>query len=239
MIKFYRYLIFLRGNLKERLKSCKYKYAHVQSPESLVKLHFDLWSNPQHINFEAFLKVFKILNGRPSRILETGTSAWGTDSTRLWDRYVREYGGKLVSVDLRIEPSKRLRRHMHESTTLLHEDSIIALKRITETFDVYFLDSYDLDFNNPLPSAQHGYLEYLQIKDKLRIGSIIFIDDTPKIIENLSDQAKIFVELYKTLPGKGAFVITDLHFSFEIDVIHHDYSFIAVIKSLTPRMKTN
>ena len=69
MIKVYRYLVYLRDNLKEQLKSCQYKNAHIQSPESLVKLHFDLWSNPQHVNFEAFLKVFKILNGKPARIL--------------------------------------------------------------------------------------------------------------------------------------------------------------------------
>lgn len=239
MRRMLNYLKFISMNFKEQIKAFKYKYSKITSPESLVELHFKTWSHPQHINLDAFLKVFKILNGKPARILETGTSAWGTDSTRLWDKYVREYGGELVSIDIRTEPSRRLKKHLHNSTTLVVEDSVSALSRINKAFDVYFLDSYDLDLNNPLPSATHGYLEYLQIKDRLQVGNLIFIDDTPLKIDFLSDEAKAFVENYSVMPGKGAFVIRDLLTSFSIEVLHHDYCYLALIVNLTPRVKAN
>lgn len=178
--------------------------------------------------------MIKILNGKPARILETGTSAWGTDSTRLWDRYIQQYGGELISIDTRREPANRLKKHINKRTTLLIGDSIKVLEQIKTNFDLYFFDSYDLDLNDPEPAANHGYSEYIQIKPRLKTGDIVFIDDTPAKIDNLPQNSKEFLDRYKLVPGKGAFVIPDLLKSFEIDVIHHEYSFIAVIKSLTP-----
>ena len=234
MKKLIKYLIYLNFRAKEYFKAVKYKHAKVNSPESLINLHFRTWSDPQHINKIAFLKIINTLNGKPARIIETGTSAWGTDSTRLWDKYIQQYGGEFISIDIREEPAKRLRKHMHSGTTLLIEDSVSALKQIKSVFDVYFFDSYDLDLNDPEPSANHGYLEYLQIKNKLKINDIIFIDDTPSRINALSIAGKAFLETNKVMPGKGAFVIPDLYNSFKIEVLHHEYSFIALIKGLTP-----
>lgn len=204
-----------------------------------MRLHFQLWSDPSHINKPAFLKVIKFLNGKPARILETGTSAWGTDSTRLWDRYIQQYGGELVSIDIRHEPANRLKKHMNKRTTLLIGDSIKVLEQIKTNFDLYFFDSFDLDLENPELSANHGYAEYLQIKNRLKIGDIIYIDDTPINFEKLNEKSANFLNTHRVLPGKGAFVIPDLLASFEIEVMHHEYSFIAVIRALTPRMKTN
>jgi hypothetical protein len=53
--------------------------------QELLAAHFDTWSSPNHINRPGFEVAVELMGDRPMRILETGTSAWGTDSTRLWD----------------------------------------------------------------------------------------------------------------------------------------------------------
>jgi len=229
-------LIFLT---KEFYKSIKYKYATIDSPESLINLHFETWASPQHINKEAFLETIKELNGKPAKILETGTSAWGTDSTRLWDKYIKHFGGEFTSIDIRKEPANRLKRHMQNNTKLLIGDSVSVLEQIKSSFNIYFFDSYDLDLHNPEPCALHGLREYMAIKHKLRINDIVFVDDTPIHIDHLPKESKVFFDTHKVLPGKGAFVIPDLIKSFTVDIIHHQYSFVAVIRELTPRVKTN
>ncbi len=211
----------------------------IETPESLVYLHFKTWASPQHINIGAFLKIVKELNGNPAKILETGTSAWGTDSTRLWDKYIKHYGGEFISIDIRKKPATRLKRHMQNNTKLLTGDSVKVLTEIKSNFNLYFFDSYDLDLHNPEPCAIHGYKEYLAIKHKLRVNDIVFIDDTPINFNHLPKESEDFFKIHRILPGKGAFVIPDLIKSFTIDVLHHEYSFVAVIRELTPRMKTD
>jgi len=211
----------------------------IETPESLVDLHFKTWASPQHINRGAFLKTIKELNGNPAKILETGTSAWGTDSTRLWDKYIKHFGGEFISIDIRKEPANRLKRHMQNNTKLLIDDSVKVLREIKSSFNLYYFDSYDLDLDNPEPCAIHGHKEYLAIKHKLRINDIVFIDDTPIHFNHLPKESEIFFKNHRVLPGKGAFAIPDLINSFTIDILHHEYSFVAVIRELTPRMKTD
>ena len=45
--------------------------------------------------------------------------------------------------------------------------------------DFLYLDSYDVDFLNPLPSALHHLEEFNRVKHLLHKNSIILIDDTP------------------------------------------------------------
>ena len=47
----------------------------------------------------------------------------------------------------------------------------------TEDIDLLYLDSYDLDWNNPIPSALHHMKELCAIISKLKKGCIILIDD--------------------------------------------------------------
>ena len=63
-------------------------------------------------------------NTKTATDVETGTSAWGTDSTRLWDNYVTHYGGSFHSVDIRSEPARRLKGQVGKRTRLVTSDSV-------------------------------------------------------------------------------------------------------------------
>src|SRR5437763_717199 len=69
------------------------------SPDELVCKHFGVRGELDHVNFPSLLETLRLLGGRPALIVETGSSAWGTDSSRLFDSYIASFGGNLWSVD--------------------------------------------------------------------------------------------------------------------------------------------
>lgn len=56
-------------------------------------------------------------------------------------------------------------------------DSIEFLKNYDGSPTLVHLDSWDLDIYNPEPSMLHGFMEFLEIKDKMESGSYIIVDD--------------------------------------------------------------
>jgi hypothetical protein len=95
--------------IKLLARNYRYQKLHVSNIEDLIQNHFSTWSEPDHLNRQIFYLALSALAGAPARIIETGTSAWGTDSTRLWDSYIRKFGGSFTSVDIRPEASQRLK----------------------------------------------------------------------------------------------------------------------------------
>ena len=213
---------------------------HVSNIEDLIQNHFSTWSEPDHLNREIFYVALSALAGAPARIIETGTSAWGTDSTRLWDSYIRIFGGSLISVDIRREASCRLKWQLSKKSCLVVNDSVDFLSNESnQPADLYYLDSWDLDLSNPLPSAQHGLREYIAIAPFLKTGTLILIDDTPCAlrigeIQKLPPKAIEFIEKYNNLPGKGAFICQELNKEFEFETLLHDYALLVrVVKKNT------
>ena len=200
----------------------------------LVKQHFNYWSNLNHINVPAFLLAIKALGERPAVIVETGTSAWGTDSTRLWDHYVELFGGKFYSIDIRRDASLELFGQMSKNTSLVVSDSVKFLEKNSQiNADLYFLDSWDLDLDNPILSALHGMQEFMAIKSNLQSGTVLFIDDTPssdflKTIQ-IPLEAQNFIDIFGFPPGKGAFVKKYLDIMMPHKVLHHYYSYLVKI----------
>jgi hypothetical protein len=205
---------------------------HASNIEDLIQNHFSTWSEPDHLNREIFYLALSALAGAPARIIETGTSAWGTDSTRLWDSYIRVFGGSLNSVDIRREASRRLKWQLSKKSCLLVNDSVDFLSNESnQPADLYYLDSWDLDLSNPLPSAQHCLREFIAIAPFLKTGTLILIDDTPCAlrigeIQKLPPKAIEFIEKYNTLPGKGAFICQELNRKFEFETLLHDYALL-------------
>ena len=213
-------------------KNYRYQKLHVSNVDDLIQNHFSIWSETDHVNKEIFRVSLNILGGIPATIIETGTSAWGTDSTRLWDSYIRKFGGSFYSVDIRREASQRLKWQLSKKTQLIVNDSVDFLANQSNLpADFYFLDSWDLDLTDPLPSAQHGLNEYLAIEPYLEPGNLILIDDTPCALR-IGDPQKLppksikFIEKYNQLPGKGAFICSELSKKFEFETILHDYALL-------------
>jgi hypothetical protein len=124
LIERIRKSIGYRVQARKTTRSEARKYSEYESQEftsgaELLAYHFSTWSSTDHVNVAGFEAAMGLMADRPQNTLETGTSAWGTDSTRLWDAYVRNFGGEFWSVDLSPAPSKRLRQQVSSQTHLM------------------------------------------------------------------------------------------------------------------------
>lgn len=182
----------------------------------LIDCHFKDFSTENHPCRTTMAHALELLENKPAHIIETGSSAWGTNSSLLFDSYVNSFGGKLDSVDIRPDPANSLKRLCSPKSRFFCNDSIAFLKKIASdqsTIDLLYLDSWDVDWSDPVPSALHGLNEFLTIYPALQPGSLLLIDDTPLDVDQLKnahpDQIENFYaacKKYSFTPGKGSLV---------------------------------
>jgi len=182
----------------------------------LVESHFTQFSSPNHPCRRSLQVALDLLGKNPAVIYETGSSAWGTNSTLLFDDYVNSFGGALFTVDNRIEPMVRLVDQCSSKTTLCCDDSVEFLTKMVgrgPAPDLVYLDSWDVDWSAPVPSAVHGLSEFLTVLPFLRKGSLLIIDDTPKDVAVMREVQPTFVDNFLQsqltwgfMPGKGVLV---------------------------------
>jgi len=117
-------------------------------------------------------------------IIETGASQNFSDGCfgLFLAHLAEERGGKFSSVDLEenilsksINIYKEMLPNLEVSSFL--EDSVEFLRRYNGKPTIVHLDSYDLNIYDPEHSMLHGFLEFLEIKDKMDSGSYIIVDD--------------------------------------------------------------
>lgn len=224
-----------RAPIVERAKYRRWCANPPYTTRALVDRHFELWSHSGHVNEEGLRVAISSLGGAPAEILETGTSAWGTDSTRLWDAYVRTFGGHFWSVDLSAERGRRLRDQLSASSTLIAMDSVDFIESWVEAhpdgyLDLVYLDSWDVDWADPLPSAAHGLKEWNAVQPALKTGSLVVIDDTPSDISHIPPQnhhvAGLFQKEHGVLPGKGALVLAQSDLQSHFELLYHHYNVV-------------
>ena len=117
-------------------------------------------------------------------IIETGASQNLDDGCfgLFFAHLAKEYGGKFSSVDIDENISLRSSEIYKEYLPSLCVetfimDSVDFLKNYDGSPTIVHLDSWDLNIYNPEPSMLHGFLEFLAIKDKMKSGSYIVVDD--------------------------------------------------------------
>lgn len=168
-------------------------------------------------------------------IVETGCSTHqGTKSTTLWDKFVNSYGGNVYSVDLDNRAVTLANSVTSDKTLVTQSDSVEYLKTFTQPIDLLYLDSYDVDFSDPLPSANHHLNEFNAVKHLLHKGSVILIDDTP-VSANWYDNAKSIpanspmrTNFLPEMSGKGSLVNIELE-KMNATKILHQYQVLWVI----------
>jgi len=100
--------------------------------DRLVEDHFLNYSASDHIcrvTLDLALRELYTGDKRQVRILETGSSAWGTNSSLLFDSFVNSFGGQFETVDIRISPSVDLATKCSPNTRLYTDDSVSFLKK--------------------------------------------------------------------------------------------------------------
>lgn len=125
--------------------------------------------------------------GHAPLIIETGTlripGNWAGDgqSSFMFDALVRERGGLFVSIDIALESIDTARRALSSATHLVLNDSVAVLhalsREVSRPASLLYLDSYDLDPANPLPSAIHHIMELTAARALLGPGTIVCVDD--------------------------------------------------------------
>lgn len=184
---------------------------------------YHMFSNigkPKHLNYLTFKELFKNMDGRKDLIiLESGIASAGTQSTYLFNEYIRKYGGRFWSVDINKYLVDEHQGNMCPATTLVHDDSVAFFKDWCtrfDTVDVTYLDSWDLDFYNPEPAATHGLNEYNALKPAFKTNSLLLIDDTPSTPYWLDTRGQVFNDMITffnknnlSLPGKGQYILNE------------------------------
>ena len=186
-----------------------------------------------HTIYRALLELVKQNKGHYT-IVETGCAAHGTKSTLLWDKFVNIFGGKVLSVDLDGKSVIKTNNLTSDMTKVFHSDSLLYLPTITDKIDFLYLDSYDVNFLNPLASAEHHLKEFNCIKHLLCKGSIILIDDTPISPEWLDNGKyspiynKLKLQFDANMAGKGSLVIKELE-KMNATKLMHQYQVLYMI----------
>lgn len=206
--------------------------------EHLVDHHFNLYSTKDHPCINTFKQALGKLNTIPALIVETGSSAWGTNSTILFDNYINNFGGTLETVDVRLEPCINLLNKCSQDTIINIQDSVIFLrewsfKNKDRKIDLLYLDSCDIDWISPNDSMLHCLKEFLVCSQHLQSGSLLLIDDTP-INSNIMKKTnpnnlKYFEEFYIKngfYPGKGSLILSYLNSSHRGKLIEHEYQLL-------------
>jgi hypothetical protein len=139
-----------------------------------------------------FRRVFELLEAKgKSRysIVETGSvrtaGNWADgQSTLLFDRFVNHWDGIVQSVDIDPETCERLRGQVSEKVVLNCADSVAFLGALGRKgaleIDLLYLDSFDLDWRNPHPSALHHLYELCAVMPLLASGTLVVVDDSPR-----------------------------------------------------------
>lgn len=121
-------------------------------------------------------------------IVETGTlrqaNNW-TDGQSAWlfTQFVEQHGGQVRSVDIDPEACNTARHYVaSDQFSVDCADSVAWLQKQTDLdqVDLFYLDSYDVDWANDAASADHHLQEFLVIESKLKPGCVVAIDDNSR-----------------------------------------------------------
>ena len=138
---------------------------------------------------DGFAAIFDQLL-RPRRellLLETGCMRiprnWDGDgqSTFMFDALARNCHGLFFSIDINLESIDTARRACSSVTHLIHNDSIAVLQALNRALpmkaSLLYLDSYDVDPGNLMPSAIYHAMELAAASPLIGAGTIVCVDD--------------------------------------------------------------
>ena len=206
------------------------EFVRFESIDDLIDAHFSAFSDQDHINRAGLTLALRQLGQRPALIVETGSSAWGVDSSRLFASYVSSFGGEFHSVDIRPEASqaipflgKNIHFHVGDSVQFLQN---FSLPKSFEKIDLLYLDSMDLNPLEPESSMEHGLDEYRASARLLKTNSIVVIDDTPIEPFLLGRAAVEYTKQHGLVPGKGALVRKEFGDSRMAETLYHHYNLV-------------
>ena len=148
-------------------------------------------NNPVRDRATSLSMVFEILDEKKNKdffIVETGCMradhgqlALGDDgaSTYIFDDFINYYDGEVASVDINPDNVAHAQKMVSDKTQVYCSDSVEFLWNILSKrkIDLLYLDSFDFEPEDPIPSQKHHLKELTAVMKNLRKGSIIIVDD--------------------------------------------------------------
>lgn len=124
----------------------------------------------------------------PYSIIETGTMRhpgnWKDGcSAQLFTEFVDAYGGTVRSVDIDAGACATSRAALvSENFSVYCSDSVDWLQQQTDldSVDLFYLDSYDVKWEDDTASAEHHLREFRAIESSIRPGALVAIDDNAR-----------------------------------------------------------
>jgi len=194
-----------------------------QGPLTISEHGFDMNTGTgKHVTYYTMSRFLDLVSEiKDPVIVETGSNAHGAKSTSLLDSFVTEHGGTLWSVDINPKVTEECKKIVSKNTHMVTDDSVHFLKTWGEqnpgvTIDALYLDSFDLDWLNYQPSADHGSKELEAVLPFLSSHCILLIDDTPSLPKYMPTKDSSYVTVKNNfektgiIPGKGMDVVTKL-----------------------------
>ena len=221
------------------IRSLRIRITEFQDLDDLIKRHYQTWSEEHHMSRPGLeIALHHAINSK--QIIETGTSAWGCDSSRLFDSFARFVNANFVSVDIRSAASEWLKFQVTKNTQFYVGDSVYFLQSVypehfDTTIDLAYLDSFDLDLSNPLPSELHGLEEFRSVLKYSKTGTIIVVDDTRCSVNEFPPEHRELVERYVKntgrIPGKGSLILQRINGNRDFEVLWHSENLVVRVNS--------
>ena len=143
----------------------------------------------------SFRKIFKYLDDQPTPIIivETGClreidNFLDGQSTLLFDKYTLSRGNnsKVCTVDIDPKSTKICKEAVSKNVEITTGDSVRYLNDLSSNFlknktkvSMFYLDSFDVDWRYPYPSAAHHLKELTSINKILYKDTLVVVDDSP------------------------------------------------------------
>ena len=176
----------------------------------------------------SFRKIFKYLDAQPTPIIivETGClrvqdNFLDGQSTLLFDKYTLSRGekSKVYTVDINSNSTKVCQQAVSDNVEITTDDSVRYLNNLSNKLfsnktkvTMFYLDSFDVDWRYPYPSAAHHLKELTAISKILHKDTLVVVDDSPAT-GNLTQKEhestptwKILESPAPTIGGKGFLV---------------------------------
>ena len=143
----------------------------------------------------SFRKIFNYLDSTPTPIIivETGclrdpNNFEDGQSTLLFDKYTLSRGekSKVYTVDINSKCTKACQQVVSKNVEITTEDSVRYLNNLSHKFlknktkvSMFYLDSFDIDWRYPYPSAAHHLKELTSVTRLLHTDTLVVVDDSP------------------------------------------------------------
>jgi hypothetical protein len=190
-------------------------------------------SNPIRNRADSFYLIFNELEKIKNDnfiIVETGCMrsdhgdlCFGDDgaSTFIFDDFIIFYDGEVLSVDINQSNVNHAKSMVSTKTIVECMDSVEFLWNLpsSKKIDFLYLDSYDFDPDNPIPSQLHHVKELCAVMKNLKKGTIIVVDDHLNTSE---------FDSYRSTLAKGgkAGFIENFMTNVKAEVLHDGYQIV-------------